>query len=205
MERILFERPREKLQTKGAAYLSTVELLQVIIGSGNAKASAARLARRVTDLFNKGTITYALLLGIDGIGSATACQILAAVELGARSRKQVNQLPLTRITRLMSGQRQKVLVIYLFDGANRELLEKIYALSTHVDVKTLIRNVSTDAMLAGSRSVILAIGYKKAILQADTDDLVLTQAIVEAFGTLQITVSKMYLANSIEANELRAV
>jgi len=206
MERILFERPREKLQVKGAAYLSTVELLQVIIGSGNAKASAARLARRVALLFDKKDMSFTSLLSINGIGNATACQLLASIELGVRLQKgTTHALPSQRITQLMSDHRQKVLGVYLFDGARGELSEKAYSLNAKVDIKTLARDVSTDAMLANARAAIIAIGYKKAVLQPDMDDLSLIKALKEGLNTLQVTVSKIYIANGTEVYEWRGV
>ena len=52
--------PREKLQQFGAARLSDVELLRIIIGSGNQKASAEQIAKRLIKLLKEhgDTITY---------------------------------------------------------------------------------------------------------------------------------------------------
>lgn len=38
------DRPREKLQAKGAASLSDFELLQALIGSGNAQVGVSKIA-----------------------------------------------------------------------------------------------------------------------------------------------------------------
>ncbi len=84
MEQILYERPREKLRNRGVKALSLLELLQLIIGSGNARVSAARLAREVEGLITSRTATYAALIQIDGLGDAKACQILASLELAGR-------------------------------------------------------------------------------------------------------------------------
>lgn len=85
MEQGIYQRPREKLRERGVHTLLTVELLQVIIGSGGPKASGAVLARLVGELFINETVSYQSLVAIDGIGDAKACQLLAVYELATRT------------------------------------------------------------------------------------------------------------------------
>lgn len=85
----VYERPREKLARRGAPALTLVELLQIIIGSGSARASSARIARSISTL-NQGnvhTLTFSDLLQVQGVGTATACKVLAAFEVGARVKR----------------------------------------------------------------------------------------------------------------------
>lgn len=84
MEQQIYERPREKLQAKGPRSLTILELLQIIIGSGNREVSSAKLARQVLELLEAGELRWLNLLKIKGLGVAKACQIIAAVELGTR-------------------------------------------------------------------------------------------------------------------------
>ena len=83
-----YERPREKLHSRGAASLSLVELLQIIIGSGGARLSGAKLAREIALLFDAKNISYLSLRAIPGVGEAKACQIIAALELSRRFEGQ---------------------------------------------------------------------------------------------------------------------
>ena len=57
MDRLM---PREKLERFGAANLSDVELLRIIIGSGNKQASAEQIAKRLLKLLSKrrDAVTY---------------------------------------------------------------------------------------------------------------------------------------------------
>jgi DNA repair protein RadC len=80
----IYQRPREKLQNTGIGSLSNVELLQVIIGSGNVRVSGATMARNVEKLIQLDRLNYQTLMTIHGIGIAKSCQILAAVEIGKR-------------------------------------------------------------------------------------------------------------------------
>jgi DNA repair protein RadC len=91
------ERPREKLQSHGANSLSDIELLAILIGSGSAKHSALKLAGKVLDLLDKtpsdAEIAVEDLTKIEGMGTAKATLISAALELGRRrlpaKRKQI--------------------------------------------------------------------------------------------------------------------
>ncbi len=83
------ERPREKLLERGPEYLTNSELLAAIIGTGTRNMSAVAIADRIlfTDARGLAFLTECTpgeLAAIDGVGTAKACQIKAAVELGRR-------------------------------------------------------------------------------------------------------------------------
>lgn len=84
MGQILYQRPREKLRSQGVQALTSTELLQLIIGSGSAKVSGAKLARMVEQVLATGVVSYEALVAVRGVGEAKACQVLAVVELGKR-------------------------------------------------------------------------------------------------------------------------
>lgn len=81
---MVYERPREKLRNRGVDSLSSLELLQIIIGSGGQGVSVGTLARRVDTLIGHSSVSLDSLLAIRGIGVAKASQILAAIEFGKR-------------------------------------------------------------------------------------------------------------------------
>lgn len=85
MQTEVYERPREKLIRGGVDTLSTIELIQLIIGSGTPVASSAKLARLVGILVEQNAVTLTALCEIKGVGHAKACQIIAALELGRRA------------------------------------------------------------------------------------------------------------------------
>lgn len=86
------DRPREKMQKKGAQNLSDAELLAILIGSGNAHESAVELSRRImhtcSDNINElaRMSIHDLCKRFKGIGTAKAITIMAALELGKRRR-----------------------------------------------------------------------------------------------------------------------
>lgn len=83
------DRPREKMQAKGAAALSNSELLAILINNGNKEKSALEIAKDVlalgqNNLDELGKLTLKNLQKIKGIGEAKAITIAAALELGRR-------------------------------------------------------------------------------------------------------------------------
>ena len=82
------ERPREKLLADGAGSLSDAELLAIFLGSGTAGRDAVATARDL--LVEHGPLRVLLdrpakaMTKLRGIGSARACALAAALELGHR-------------------------------------------------------------------------------------------------------------------------
>jgi len=85
------DRPREKLIQKGTASLSDAELLAILISSGTKDKSAVDLGRELLGLVNNnlnslGKLSIADLKKLNGIGTARAVTIAAALELGRRRK-----------------------------------------------------------------------------------------------------------------------
>jgi DNA repair protein RadC len=83
------DRPREKLQAKGASALSDSELLAILISNGYKEKSAVELAKEILKLSNNnlnelGKLSLTAFQKIKGIGEAKAITIAAALELGRR-------------------------------------------------------------------------------------------------------------------------
>ena len=203
MERILFERPREKLQAKGVAYLSTTELIQAVLGSGTPTVSAARLSKRVSALMTSERITMRALLAINGIGIARACQLLAAIELGKRiTERQLESIPLSsEVHKIMAQQKQKVIIVYSLDGAGRMLYERLYPLSIKESTASVVRSICADLSRTKARSVILVIGSKSLPLEVTYSDYSLVASLEAALLVLQITVTFTYSANAVGVKE----
>jgi DNA repair protein RadC len=83
------DRPRERLIQRGAAVLTTSELLGILIGSGTNKVSAVNLAQLILKYYNNDLNLLARcsvkeLQRFKGIGEAKAVTIVSAMELGRR-------------------------------------------------------------------------------------------------------------------------
>jgi DNA repair protein RadC len=87
----LADRPREKLLEKGSSSLSDAELLAILISSGTKDKSAVDVGRELllkvnNNLNSLGKLTIPELKSLDGIGTARAVTIAAALELGRRRK-----------------------------------------------------------------------------------------------------------------------
>ncbi len=84
----LAERPRERLQLRGAAGLSAAELVALVWGSGSRGMNAVDLAEtalaRMEGVSGLARATTDELQAVPGVGPARAAQLEAAFELGRR-------------------------------------------------------------------------------------------------------------------------
>ena len=92
-----FDRPREKLAAKGPEALSDTELLAILLGSGIRGRDVFQVAHTILRKLDetKEKIDYKSLVSINGVGSAKACQIVAAFEF-TRRRLLKERIPIQK-------------------------------------------------------------------------------------------------------------
>lgn len=83
------DRPSNKLQNLGTAALSDSELLAILVGSGTPQHNAVEIGHQIMSRFDHSLSKLAKadfrdIKDIEGVGTYTACKILAAIELGKR-------------------------------------------------------------------------------------------------------------------------
>ena len=83
------DRPSNKLQNLGAVALSDSELLAILVGSGTAQHNAVEIGQQIMSRFDfslskLAKADFRSIKEIEGVGTYTACKILAAIELGKR-------------------------------------------------------------------------------------------------------------------------
>lgn len=91
-------KPRERLLSLGPDVLSDNELLQILLSPGNGKISGAVVSSKILQFYgsldNIVQRRPAELARIPGMGTAKACRVLAAMELGRRATAILPQGPL---------------------------------------------------------------------------------------------------------------
>lgn len=79
------DRPRERMMAKGVEALTDQELFAILIGSGNRTRGVTTIARDLMELLDRCPMaSHGDLLQIQGLGTAKATLIGAALELGRR-------------------------------------------------------------------------------------------------------------------------
>lgn len=181
------ERPREKFLRKGAASLVDIELLSLLIGSGNATIDVVSIARRVQRLLQKcgGNILLDDLLAIKGVSTVTAGRILASLELArrylVRDVEPLRSMPdiLGRLGHIRTRQ-QEYLVCMTLDGGQRLIAQRTVTIGTLDAVIVHPREVFSDAIADRAASIIVAHNHPSGSVRPSSHDIALTQQLIAA-------------------------
>jgi DNA repair protein RadC len=187
------DRPREKLQRLGASALGDNELIAIVLGHGQANASALDLANAL--LAGTGGVeglaraTMDNLTRLAGIGPARAAQVLAAVELGRRTltragRHRVQVTTPRSVAELLLPQYGNRAVeqfgVVLLDTKHRVLRTTIVSVGTLDASIVHPREIFREAAAAGAAALVLFHNHPSGDPEPSTDDVRLTKRLIAA-------------------------
>ena len=195
------DRPREKLARLGAGALGDNELVAIVLGHGQARASVLDLANAVLGTVG-GTAglartAYYDLLRLPGIGAARGAQLLAAVELGRRSvvhaageRVQMKspRLVADYLLPQYGNRRVEQFGVLLLDAKHRVLRSTVLSVGTLDASIVHPREVFREAVAAGAASLILFHNHPSGDPEPSREDTRLTERLVAAGGLMGIDV-----------------
>lgn len=198
------DRPREKLQAKGAEALSDFELLQALIGSGNKRADVSQISKNSLKLLQKyGTdITYGQLMSVTGMGVAKVTELLAAIELAKRYLLVAEQPVIDsaeKVTEYLADirdKKQEYFVCLTLDGANRLINKRIVTIGTLNASLVHPREVFADAVTDRAASIIIAHNHPSGTLEPSKADIEVTNRIQEAGKILGINLADHIIITS---------
>ncbi len=190
-----YDRPREKLRTKGAAALSDEELVQVILGRGVEGHDVRSMSKEIAGIIKKKRIglTETDLTAISGMGPAKAFQLIAAFELARRHLikdaikiiKAEDVLPL--LTDITSKQQEYFVCISL-NGANEVIEKRVVTIGLLNHSQVHPREVFADVIADRAASVIFAHNHPSGELQPSEADLKIHEQLIQAAKILGIRV-----------------
>jgi DNA repair protein RadC len=195
------DRPRERLQAMGPGALSDTELLTILVGTGTAGSSAASVAARLLSTFGGlGALAEAMpteLQDAPGIGSARACTLQAAFELGRRvsgARPRRGQ-PLGRASEVWTHLRARLahnpveeFWVLGMDVRNRVQLEICLARGCLTGVDVHPRDVFRPLIRAAAASAIFCHNHPSGDPSPSVQDVELTQRLRQVGNLCGITV-----------------
>ena len=194
------DRPTERLQRLGAESLTDGELLAILIGSGTQQYSAVDIANHVLGKFNRnlntlGKARFDEILDTEGVGTQTACKILAAVELGKRRQMATPELhpdmsTATRIYNYMLPKMQDLATEefhILLMNQNYRLIKQVRIsqggiTETCADIRVMMR----EAVLCNATILCAGHNHPSGSLSPSRADDELTRAIKEACRVMRI-------------------
>ncbi len=196
------DRPREKMQLKGASALSDSELLAILVNTGNKQMSALDIAKEIlklgkNNLNELGKLSIKQLQQLKGIGPAKAITIAAALELGRR--RQSSELLVKTVVRssaeiaqylqaMLKDYRHEVFAVVFLNRANKiismEIISSGGLTGTVADPRMILRK----ALEAEATAVVLSHNHPSGNLKPSRADEDITQKIKQAAQYLDITV-----------------
>lgn len=196
------DRPREKMQAKGATALSNSELLAILINNGNKEKSALQIAKDIlqvgqNNLDELGKLTLNDLQKVKGIGVAKAITIAAAMELG---RRRTNSDFLNKNVVRSSGEianylktvlkdhPHEVFAVLFLNRANKILHFEIVSSGGLTGTVADPRIILKKALETGATSIVLSHNHPSGSLKPSRADEELTQKIGQAAMYLDIKV-----------------
>lgn len=198
MKQYSYTRPREKLRDAGVKALTNVELLQVIIGSGSQKVSAARIAKNIGQLLDTDIqkVTYEELTRLPGMGHAKTCQVIAAIELGRRTLRARSSQGLKHDFTRLEASTKRLLYYTTHDGSGKRINSQLESAADTTKALLSVRKMFAQALRDGTQSLIVGIGARnQATDYIDDAVLGILKKIFETADLLEIRLECIWLVN----------
>lgn len=192
------ERPREKLQTRGAAALTDAELIAILLRTGVPGANAVEVARQLLDRY--GSLSGLSRCGvkeiasIHGIGPAKALHLVAAFGLGQRlasetlSRRKLDspELVYDLVAAEMRALHKESLRVILLDTRYHLLRTEEVSLGSVNESIAHPRDVFRPAIISSAYAVIVVHNHPSGDPSPSQSDHSLTRRLAEAAELMQI-------------------
>ncbi len=182
------DRPREKLQSKGARALSDIELLQVILGAGTKQAHVGLLAAGCASHIHRQTEDQQLFQALQqekGMTANKAMRVIAALELGRRrvSRNQLSLLSpgqIAVLTQDLCELSREHLVSITLDGAGQFISRHLLSIGTLTNTLVHPREVFAPALIDRAAMIVLVHNHPANLARPSHEDVVITHNLVNA-------------------------
>ncbi len=187
------DRPREKLVRLGASALGDNELVAIVLGNGQAHASALDLANHLLE--SVGGIDGLArareddLMRVSGIGAARSAQVRAAVELGrrtlTRAGRQRVQITAPRVVAelllpLYGDRAVEQFGVVLLDTKHRVLRTTVVTIGTLDASIVHPRDIFREAIAAGAAAIVVFHNHPSGDPEPSDEDVILTHRLVAA-------------------------
>lgn len=209
------ERPREKLLQKGAAALSDLELMAILLGSGTKSHDVLTVADRILKTIDKAGVNPSVndLMDIEGVGPAKATLISAALEFARRRIRPEgfkisfppDVLPLIQH---YADRKQEHFICISLNGAKEVIAVRTVSVGLVDKTHVHPREVFADPITDRASAIIVAHNHPAGSLTPSTKDVEITERLKAAGHTLGIKLLDHIIFNHkgyyslLENNEL---
>jgi len=184
----LQDRPREKIEKKGASALSDTELIEAIIGRGTRRRDVREIAKDVCGILkDRQDIRYEEIRAVEGIGPSKASQIMACFEMGRRYfAPEVNGRRVTKPDDILPfvahlrDKRQEHFICITLNGAGEVLGNRVITVGLLNHSLVHPREVFADAITDRAASIICVHNHPSGSLEPSSQDIAITAQLKEA-------------------------
>lgn len=186
-------RPRELLASRGAEYLTDIQLIQILLGSGTRGKGVHLLAEEVLTVIDtvKGDLQPAVLTVIPGLGKAKAAVICAALEFSRRRlcpsrRKITSPADILPAVSHFADRKQEHFLSVSLNGAHEVI--GVHVVSVGLVNRTLVhpREVFAEALVERAAAVIAAHNHPSGNVEPSGEDAEITGRLKSAGEVLGI-------------------
>lgn len=182
-----FDRPREKMVKRGPAVLSNLELVAAVLGVGSKGKDVYELAWEIVKLVEKNFNGLSLdkLKHIEGIGTAKACQVMAAVEFSRRFLlrdriKIKTDKDVFPLVAEIADRKQEFFLTLTLDGANHLIEKRTVFVGTTNQSLTHPREIFSYAVTDRAVGIILVHNHPSGDHTPSKEDYEVTDRMVNA-------------------------
>ena len=187
------DRPREKLQQKGAEALSDLELMAILLGSGTKGHDVMTVAERILKVLDAHNekLNIDELKKIEGVGPAKATLIAAALEF-ARRRIRPEGLKISFPADVLplianyADRKQEHFICISINGANEVITSRVVSVGLVNKTQVHPREVFADPITDRAAAIIVAHNHPSGSLLPSKEDIEVTKQLKTAGETLGI-------------------
>ena len=199
------DRPREKLQQKGAEALSDLELMAILLGSGTKGHDVMTVAERILKVLDAHNekLNIDELKKIEGVGPAKATLIAAALEF-ARRRIRPEGLKISFPADVLplianyADRKQEHFICISINGANEVITSRVVSVGLVNKTQVHPREVFADPITDRAAAIIVAHNHPSGSLLPSKEDIGVTKQLKTAGETLGIRLMDHVIFNHKE-------
>ncbi len=193
------DRPREKIENRGAGSLADHELIAAILGKGTPNRDVLEISQEVAGMLKRNDLPkYDELTGIEGIGQSKACILLACFEI-ARRYGTPEEEPARRINspvdilnipdvRELKTKKQEYFLTVTLNGASEVIKSRIITMGLLNHSLIHPREVFADAIADRAATIICVHNHPSGNLEPSSQDIQITRQLANAGEILGIKV-----------------
>ena len=187
------ERPREKLQERGAAALSDLELMAVLVGKGIKGRDVMSVAESILKMLDasQGKLSMEELQKIEGVGPAKATLIATALEFSRRRIRPEGlkisfPLDVLPLIRHYGDRKQEHFICISLNGANEVIAHRVVSVGLVNKTQVHPREVFADPITDRASAIIVAHNHPSGGISPSKEDIEITSQLKAAGETLGI-------------------